>query len=134
MTKDELLEKVKELLRFSIATKLKIKASDYSTSLDTKTAVQRCVTVVMAIGCNKALDSAVDDLCELFGAFSSYVDRSKFEDEVEACYNTFRLEVAAFTNMHELNQLNVVPKDIWNVVSAPLDFDESYDALYSECQ
>ena len=135
MSKDELLEKLKPLLRFSIATTLKIKASDYSASTDTQNAVNNCLTVVMAIGYNEALYEAVDDLSEYYSAFlGSAFDRHKLEAEVQRCYDTFRPEIAAFTYMHKMNQLNVAPKDIWNFVSADLEIDESYDALRSECQ
>jgi hypothetical protein len=135
MSKDELLEKLKPLLRFSIATTLKIKAPDYSASMETQNAVNNYLTFVMAIGYNKALGGAVNDLSEYYSAFlGEAFDRHKLEIEVQRCYDTFRPEIAAFTSMHEMNELNVVPDDIWNFVLADLEIDESYDALRSDCQ
>jgi hypothetical protein len=135
MSKDELLEKLKTLLRFSIATTLKIKAPDYSASIETQNAVNNCLTVVMAIGYNKALYEAVDDLSEYYLAFwGGDFDRHKLEIEVQRCYDTFRPEIVAFASMHEMNELNVVPDDILNFVSADLEIDESYDALRSDYQ
>ena len=115
MNRDALLEDVKGLLRRSIASTLKIEKVDYDASLDTQTAVNRCLSMVMAIGYNKTLDGALDDLCEMGSLFNTgTISRETVQKEVMASLNTFRLEIRIFKRMHEMNQNNMEPKDILN--------------------
>jgi hypothetical protein len=115
MNRDALLEDVKGLLRRSIASTLKIEKAEYDASLDTQTAVKRCLSMVMAIGYNETLDGALDDLCEMGSLFNTgTISREIVQKEVMACLNTFRFEIWIFKRMHEMNQNNMEPQEIWN--------------------
>jgi hypothetical protein len=114
MNENELLHDVKGFLRKSIASTLNIPKQDYDASLDTRTAVDRCLTMIMAIGYNKTLDDVLDDLCEAGSLFNANkISRAVVQKEVMACLNTFRYEVAFFKKMHELNQKKIDPEVIW---------------------
>lgn len=129
MTSDDLLECVKTLLRFSIATKLEIKVIDYLGSLDTQTRVNSLLSNVMAIGYNESLDAAVGDLIQMYGVFLFHDvsgDLEEIKAEVEECNRSFGTEIAAFKEMHRLNRLNVVPRDILGQLWARVEIDDSY--------
>ena len=127
MNKDTLLENVKELLRRSIASTLKIEKTDYDMSLDTQTAVNRCLSMIMAIGYNETLDGALDDLCEMGSLFNANaISREVVQKEIMACLNTFRVEIAVFKIMHQMNQQNKEPREIWNDITSKIIIPHDY--------
>jgi hypothetical protein len=127
MNRNALLEDVKGLLQLSIASTLKIEKADYDISLDTQTAVNRCLSMVMAIGYNETLDGALDDLCEMGALFNANkISRNEVQKEVMACLNTFRFEIAGFKKMHEMNRQNMEPKDIWNYLISHIPIPPDY--------
>lgn len=128
MNKDELLDNVQRLLRKAIAARLKIARADYDASLDTQTAVNRCLTNVMALGYNRDINAAVQDLCEtrFFGDEIDEKLREAIQTEVVATYNTFSLEVAAFARMHELNLANVDAAEIWTCIQPMVSITADY--------
>jgi hypothetical protein len=125
--RDALLNDVKELLRRSIASTLKIEKANYDASLDTRTDVNKCLSMVMAIGYNETLDGALDDLCQLGSIFSaSTIPREIVQKEIMACLNTFRFEIAVFKRMHEMQRQNIEPKDVWNDLKGKAPVDSAY--------
>lgn len=128
MNKDELLEYVKEYLRRSIATTLKIEKDHLANTPNAQAAVERCLITVMAIADNDGLDGAIDDLCQKHSALSKTVSRRDVRKEVEACYNTFRVEVDGLSTMHKITRLQTKSKDIWIVLRERVPIDNSeYD-------
>ena len=129
--RDALLNDVKDLLRRSIASTLKIEKAHYNMSLDAQTAVDRCLSMVMAIGYNETLDGALDDLCEM-GSFlnANTISREIVQKEVMASLNTFRFEIAVFKRMHDMGRRNIEAKVIWNElipqIHIPLDYQDDW--------
>ena len=104
MNKNELFEYVKEFLRRAIASTLKIERGDLATRPDAQAAVERCLITVMAIAANDGLDGAIDDLRRRHATLGEVVRREDVLKEVEACYNTFRVEVDGLTTMHKITR------------------------------
>jgi hypothetical protein len=127
LNRDALLNDVKDLLRRSIASTLKIGKAHYDMSLDAQTAVDRCLSMVMAIGYNETLEGALDDLCEM-GSFlnTNKISRDKVQKEVMGSLNTFRFEIAMFKRMHEMGKHNMEPKAIWKELIAKIHIAPEY--------
>lgn len=130
MTKDELLEKVKAHLRLSIAKTLKIERKHSWPLLAVQYDVNSVLTMVIAIGHNTSLEGAVNDLRYFYGRNT----RSELEVEIELCYKTFRREVSAFTRMLEMNQINVVPDDIWSFIKSSCELEDEDPEPESQIQ
>jgi hypothetical protein len=96
-------------------------------SLDAQTAVDRCLSMVMAIGYNETLDGALDDLCEM-GSFlnANTISREIVQQEVMASLNTFRFEIAVFKRMLEMGRLNMDAKVIWNELISKIHIPPDY--------
>jgi len=125
--RDALLNDVKDLLRRSIASTLKIEKAHYNMSLDAQTAVDRCLSMVMAIGYNETLDGAIDDLSEMGSLFNANtISRETVQKEVMASLNTFRFEIAAFKRMHEMERHNIEPKVVWSEIISQIHIAEDY--------
>ena len=130
MNKDDLLGDVQALLRKSIASRLKIPRADYDYSLDVQTAVNHCLTNVMAIGYSGKIDAAVKDICET-RYYMDNLDETALKDiktEIIGTHNTFSVEIAVFTKMHAMNQADVEPTEIWAFVQSALVVDDEYKA------
>jgi hypothetical protein len=125
--RDALLNDVKEILRRSIASTLKIEKAHYKVSLDAQTAVDRCLSMVMAIGYNETLDGALDDLCEMGSLLNAHtISREIVQKEVMASLNTFRFEIAVFKRMHEMGRLNMEAEVIWNELISQVHISLDY--------
>ena len=124
---DPLLDDIKDLLRRSIASSLKIAKSDYDASLDTQTAVNECLSMIMAIGYNDTLDGAIDDICKFRSGYTgSEFPRNVVQKEIIACQNTFRSEVAGFKKMHDMKRREMEPADIWSSVIFQISISPEY--------
>jgi hypothetical protein len=127
MNENELLDNVKGLLRKSIATTLKIPRPDYETSMGVQISVDRCLTMIMAIGCNETLDGALDFLCEAGSLFNpNKISREAVQKEIMVCLNTFRYEIALFKKMQSMEQAGEAPESIWAKIQSMTILGEDY--------
>jgi len=127
MNRDELPQYAKELIRRAIATKLKIRRGHLIASSDAQAAVDRCLAAVKAIADNQTLDGAIDDLLEIRLGRCGGVVRQDIQREVEACYNTFKVEIAGVERMYEMNRRNMEPKVIWDFLRCRVPVGNEYD-------
>jgi hypothetical protein len=127
MSKDELLEYVKELLRRAIATTLKIEKEHLVITPNAQAAVERCLITVIAIAENDGLDGAIDDLCQMRSALGETISRKDVQKEVEACYNTFRVEVDGLTIMRKITRLQTKSEDLWTVLRERVPIGSEYN-------
>lgn len=127
MKQDELLEYVKEFLRRAIATTLKIERNHLVTTPNAQAAVERCLITVIAIAENDGLDAAVDDLCRRRSAIGEKISCQDARKEVEASYNTFRVEVGGLTTMRKIIRAQTKPKDLWTVLRERVPIGGEYD-------
>ena len=127
MNRDELLEYVKEFLRRAIATTLKIEKEHLVTTPKAQDAVERCLIAVIAIAENDGLDGAIDDLCRRHSALGETVSRKDVRKEVEACYNSFRVEVDGLTTMRTITRSQTESKVLWTVLRERVPIGSDYD-------
>ena len=129
MTQQTLFENVKSLLRHAIASRLKIAKTDYDTSFNAQTAVNRCLTNVMSIGYNQGnVEAVLEELCTArhFGDEDNEAVIDAMRKEVVATQNTFCSEIAAFAKMHELNQAGAAPEATWARIQSMVVLGEDY--------
>jgi hypothetical protein len=127
MNRDELLEYVKEFLRRAIATRLKIEKEHLFTTPKAQAAVERCLITVIAIAENDGLDGAIDDLGRRHLTLGETVSRKDVRKEVEACYNTFRVEVDGLTTMRKITRPQTESKVLWTVLRERVPIGSDYD-------
>jgi hypothetical protein len=127
MIRDQLPEYAKELIRRAVATKLKIRLHDLVASPHAQAAVDRCVAAVKAIADHKTLDGAIDEIFAVRSDREAGVSRSEIQREIEACYNTFKIEIAGIERMHEMNRRNMDPKDMWDFLRSRVPIGAEYD-------
>ncbi len=127
MNRDQLPQYAKELIRRAVATKLKIPRDHLSASPDAQAAVDRCVAGVKAIADHKTLDGAIDEIFAARSQSEAEVPRKDIQREIEACYNTFNVEIAGVERMHEMNRRNMEPKDMWDFLRCRVPIGPEYD-------
>jgi hypothetical protein len=129
MTQQALLENVKSLLRKAIGSRLKIAGTDYDESLDAQNAVSRCLSNVMSIGYNNSdIDAVLEELCTA-RHFAEENDKAVIDamrKEVLAAQDTFRSEIAAFAEMHEMNQAGAAPEANWAQIQLMVAVEKDY--------
>jgi hypothetical protein len=127
MSRDEFLEYAKEFLRRSIAKTLKIEKQLLIEDVKAQTAVERCLVTVMTIAKYKALDEAIAELWQRYSSGGEPIPRRDVEREVNACYNTFRVEVDGLTTMHQITRPLTEPKELWSVLRERIPLEGEYD-------
>lgn len=53
--------------------------------------------------------------------------RHEIQREIEACYNTFSVEIAGVERMHEMNRRNMEPKNMWDFLRCRVPIGPEYD-------
>jgi len=103
MNKQELVDASRDHLRLSIACTLKISRENYRATLDTQTAVNRCLTNVMSLGYNDDFADALKEALEyrFSGGSPSSEEFDNFVTELRATRNTFPTEVEAYSYLHK---------------------------------
>ena len=127
MNRDQLPQYAKELIRRAVATKLKIQRDHLIASPDAQAAVDRCVANVKAIADHQTLDGAIDEILAARTQSGTDVSRKEVQREIEACYNTFNIEIAGVERMHEMNRRNMEPKDMWDFLRCRVPIGPEYD-------
>ena len=114
-SRDQLLDDMRELLRRTIAGRLRISKNTYDTSWDAWDEVNKCLLTVIAITNRRALDDTIADIQIIRSvAGGGPVDRETVKSEVEACEERFPMEIAAIEGFNELSKRRGIKhKDIW---------------------
>jgi hypothetical protein len=102
MDKQQLVDASRDHLRLSIACTLGIAFDAYTSSLDTQTAVNRCLTNVMSLGYHDKLADALQEVIEyrFFGGPPTSEQFDELVTELRASRNTFSKEVEAYQYLH----------------------------------
>jgi len=127
MNDDELPEYVRELTYRAIATELKIGKDNLIASPEAKAKVHRCLMIVKAIADNQTLDGAVDDLIAMLSESGNVVSRKAIQREVNACYDTFNIEIAGIERMFEMHRKKFESKDIWDFLRSRVPVGCEYE-------
>jgi len=128
MTQNELIEELGSLLRLAIASRLNIPKSDYDVSLDTRTAVNRCLSNVMALGYNSDIEAATKEICDsrFFGEDLDDATMAEIRMEIIASKNSFTAEVAFYAKAHELLRLGISPDQVLKSIQPLIRIDDAY--------
>ena len=128
MNKQELVDASKDHLRLSIACTLNIRLDDFRGSIDTQTAVNRCLTNVMSLGYNDSLAEALKELLEyrFFGGSPSSEEFDELVTELRATRNTFAREVSAYSYLHRKFKEGEVPSIILHHVKSITPLTDEY--------
>ena len=128
MNKQELVDSSTDHLRLSVACTLRISLKDYRTSIDTQTAVDRCLTNVMSLGYNDKLAEALKEILEyrFFGGSPSSDEFDALVTELRGTRNTFEREVAAYRYLHKKFAEGDTPSTILEHVKAMTPLTDEY--------
>ncbi len=116
MYNHQLVQRVKELLRASVAIRLGISAELYTESASYRSEVNRQLTNIMALGyANGDLDEVVAELCwaRHFGEEHNPTIVFQMSKELSETQQKFSAEIAAFNRMHRLTLSGALPLEIW---------------------
>jgi hypothetical protein len=128
MNKQDLVDAGREHLRFAVAGTLGIQLSDYRESIETQTAVNRCLTNVMSLGYNVDFVEALKEAIEyrFFGGAPSSEEFDDFVTELRATRNTFHREVAAYSHLHRKFEEGLPAELILKQVKAMTPLENEY--------
>ncbi len=98
--------------------------------MDTRTAVDRCLTNVMALGYNPSVEAALEEICDFrfFGEDLDDATLAEIRTEMVATNNTFVAEVAAYAKAHELLRQGISPDEILEAVRPMVLIANAYTA------
>jgi hypothetical protein len=135
MYNHQLVQRVKELLRASIAIRLGISPEQYTESIQSREAVNRQLTNVMALGyADGDLDEVVAELCwaRHYGKEHNPTVVLQMARELAETKRLFSSEVAAFNRMHRLTLAGSMPLEIWMQVRSLVNLEPERAFEYPE--
>ena len=121
MYNHQLVQRVKELLRASIAIRLGISPEQYTESGESRKTVNEQLTNVMALGyADGNLDEVVAELCwaRHYGKEHNPAVMLQMRKEISETQRRHSSEIAAFNRMHRLTLAGAMPLEIWMQVRA----------------
>lgn len=135
MYNHQLVQRVKELLRASIAIRLEISPEEYTESSERRQAVSRQLTNIMALGyADGNLDEVVAELCwaRHYGKEHNPTVVLQMRKELTETQRRFANEIAAFNRMHRLTLTGAMPLEIWMQVRALVTLEPERAFEYPE--
>jgi hypothetical protein len=135
MYNHQLVQRVKELLRASIAIRLGISPDEYTESAGSRQTVNRQLTNIMALGyADGDLDAVVAELCwaRHYGKEHNPTVVLQMRKELAETQRQFSKEIAAFNRMHRLTLSGAMPLEIWMQVRALVGLEPERAFEYPE--